>query len=171
MLSGNLYESLKDIGDATSVVYAALFLLAFFFEKKMSSATVALLVLCLTKGIAILLLPYLLTVASEPGIHNKFAWYGSWMFLNVLCIVLISKFHIANQIRASKVALTVSLAYVAFTIIQAIDFIDRATLDNGFFATAYQISIPTINIGLIPLICYFWLQDFRKVALHNRGIK
>ncbi|WP_348731072.1 hypothetical protein [Rheinheimera texasensis] len=168
MLSENLYESLKDIGDATSVVYAALFLLAFFFEKKMSSATVALLVLCLTKGIAILLLPYLLEIASASGIHNKFAWYGSWMLLDVICIALILKFHISNKIRASKVALTVSLAYVALTIIQAIDFIDRATIDNGFFATAYQISIPTISIGLIPLICYFWLQDFRKIASHNR---
>lgn len=165
MLSENLYETLKTIGDATSIVYVGIFLLAFFFEKKLSSATLTLLVLCLTNGIAILLLPGLLEIASRTGLHNKFAWYGSWMLLNLISIVLILKFHVTHKIRASKVALSVSFSYVLLTAIQAIDFIDRATLNNGFFAVAYQISIPTISIGLIPIICYFWLQDFRKASL------
>lgn len=165
MLSEDLYESLKTIGDATSIVYILIFLLAFFFEKKMSSATVALLVLCLTNGIAILLLPDLLEIASKPGLHNKFAWYGSWMLLNVVSIVIILKFHKTHKIRTSKIALAVSFSYVLLTIIQAVDFVDRATLNNGFFAVTYQISIPTINIGLIPLICYFWLLDYRKASL------
>ncbi len=165
MLSADLYESLKTIGDATSIVYIGIFLLAFFFEKRMSSATVTLLVLCLTNGIAILILPNLLEIASRQGIYNKFFWYGSWMLLNLVSIILILKFHVAHKIRASKVAITVSFSYVLLTAIQAIDFIDRATLNNGFFAIAYQISIPTISIGLIPIICYFWLQDFRKESL------
>jgi hypothetical protein len=160
-----MYESLRAIGDATSLVYAALFILAFFIEKKLSSITIALLVLCLSKGMASLILPDLLTLASQVGLQYKFAWYGSWMALNVVCIGLILKFHLANKIRASNVAITVSLAYVVLTIVQALDFIDRATLNSSAFAMIYQISIPTINIGLIPLICYFWLQDFRKAAL------
>jgi len=168
MINESMYESLRTLGDATSLVYAALFFFAFFIEKKLSSVTVALLVLCLSKGIASLILPDLLELASQIGLQYKFVWYGSWMFLNVICIGLILKFHISNQIRASNVALTVSLAYVGLTAIQAIDFIDRATLNNGFFAMMYQISIPTINIGLIPLICYFWMQDFRKVALLSK---
>lgn len=161
----NMYESLRAIGDATSLVYATLFILAFFIEKKLSSITITLLVLCLSKGIASLILPDLLTLASQVGLQYKFAWYGSWMALNVICIGLILKFHLANQIRASNVAITVSLAYVLLTIVQALDFIDRATLNSSAFAMLYQISIPTINIGLIPLICYFWLHDFRKAAL------
>ncbi len=165
MLSENLYQLLKTMGDATSIVYIGIFLLAFFFEKRMSSATVTLLVLCLTNGIAILLLPDLLEIASRQGIYNKFVWYGSWMILNLVSITLILKFHVTHKIRASKVAITVSFSYVLLTAIQAIDFIDRATLNNGFFAIAYQISIPTISIGLIPIICYFWLQDFRKEFL------
>lgn len=161
----HLYESLRAIGDATSLVYAILFIFAFFVEKKLSSITIALLVLCLYKGTASLILPDLLTLASQTGLQYKFAWYGCWMGLNVICIGLILKFHLSHKIRASNVAITVSLAYVMLTVIQALDFIDRATLNSSAFAMIYQISIPTINIGLIPLICYFWLQDFRKAAL------
>ncbi len=168
MLNEQLFELFKSLEDLTSLVYALLFLIIFFVEKRMSSVTVALLVLCLSKGMASLMLPDLLTLASQVGLQYKFAWYGSWMALNVICIGLILKFHIANQIRASNVALAVSLAYVGFTAIQAIDFIDRATLNSGFFAMVYQISIPTINIGLIPLICYFWLRDYRKLTLLNK---
>lgn len=167
-MNEEMYESMRSLGDATNLVYAVLFLFAFFVEKKLSSVTIALLVLCLSKGIASLLLPSLLELASQAGLQYKFSWYGSWMALNVICIGLILKFHIANQIRASNVALAVSLAYVGFTAIQAIDFIDRATLNSGFFAMVYQISIPTINIGLIPLICYFWLRDYRKLTLLNK---
>lgn len=161
----NMYESLRTIGDATSLVYAALFIFAFFIEKKLSSITIALLVLCLSKGMASLILPDLLTLASQVGLQYKFAWYGCWMGLNVICIGLILKFHLSHKIRASNVAITVSLAYVMLTVVQALDFIDRATLNSSAFAMIYQVSIPTINIGLIPLICYFWLQDFRKAAL------
>lgn len=167
-MNEEMYESMRSLGDATNLVYAVLFLFAFFVEKKLSSVTIALLVLCLSKGIASLLLPSLLELASQAGLQYKFSWYGSWMALNVICIGLILKFHIANQIRASNVALAVSLAYVGLTAIQAIDFIDRATLNSSFFAMVYQISIPTINIGLIPLICYFWLRDYRKLTLLNK---
>lgn len=165
MLNEQIFELLKSFEDVTSIMYIVLFLAIFFIEKRMSSATVALLVLCLCKGMASLILPDLLTLASQVGLQYKFAWYGSWMALNVICIGLILKFHLANKIRASNVAITVSLAYVVLTVVQALDFIDRATLNSSAFAMIYQISIPTINIGLIPLICYFWLQDFRKAAL------
>ncbi|TXH93545.1 MAG: hypothetical protein E6Q75_15295 [Rheinheimera sp.] len=165
MLNEQIFGILKSFEAMTSIMYIVLFLAIFFIEKRMSSTTVALLVLCLCKGIASLLLPDLLTVASQTGLHYKFAWYGCWMGLNVICIGLILKFHLANKIRASNVAITVSLAYVILTVVQAVDFIDRATLNSNAFAMIYQISIPTINIGLIPLICYFWLQDFRKTAL------
>lgn len=164
MLNEQIFEILRSFEEVTSVLYIVLFLVVFFFEKRLSSITVALLVLCLCKGMASLLLPDLLSLASQVGLLYKFAWYGCWMVLNVICIGLILKFHQANNIRASNVAIVVSFAYVLLTVVQAADFIDRATFNSSAFAMLYQISIPAINIGLIPLICYFWLQDSRKAT-------
>lgn len=156
------YIALTTIADTTSLVYGLLFFTAFFIEKKFSSITVTLLVLFLSKGMVSLVRPELMIIASNNGLFYKFIWYGSWMLVNIICLVLIFKFHSINKIRASNIAIVVSMAYVSLTCIQAIDFIDRASFNSGFFATVYQLSIPTINIGLIPLICYYWFRDVRK---------
>ncbi len=159
------YIALTAIADTTSLVYGLLFFTAFFIEKKFSSITVTLLVLFLSKGMVSLVRPDLMVLASNNGLFYKFTWYGSWMLVNIVCLLLIFKFHSINNIRASNVAIVVSMAYVALTCIQAIDFIDRASFDSGFFATVYQLSIPTINIGLIPLICYYWLRDVSRMKV------
>ncbi|HCU65956.1 MAG TPA: hypothetical protein DF774_09375 [Rheinheimera sp.] len=146
-----------------------LLVLALVYEKKLNSITISFFVICLSLTMSRLLSPLLYEIASGPTVLHKFAWYGGWILINVFCIWFIYYMHWLQKIRATQLSMVTSLIFIAMCLVQAIDFIDRATLQSNFFADAYQILIAVINLCSLPLSAYFWLVEIRKRQLIAAG--
>jgi len=50
-------------------------------------------------------------------------------------------------------------ALVLLVMLQAADFIDVATVKSNLFAPIYQLGVLSVNVGLIPLLLFYWLQE------------
>lgn len=167
----NLVGILLAVEKSVSVMYIAMFIMAFLVLKRIDSISISLLILCLGQGMASLLLPTLINITTSSELPSLFIWYGSWMSINVICLALLVKFHRFYQFRVSNVAIVIGGTYVLLSAIQGIDFIERALFDSGGFAQIYQISIPAINVGLIPLIAWFGLREVSLQLTHWRQFK
>lgn len=167
----NLVSLLLAVEESVSVMYIAMFIMAFLVLKRIDSISISLLILCLGQGMASLVLPTLINITTSSDLPSLFIWYGSWISINVICLALLVKFHRFYQFRVSNVAIVIGGAYVLLSAIQGIDFIERALFDSGGFAQIYQISIPSINVGLIPLITWFGLREASLHLAHWRQIK
>ncbi|OBP17212.1 hypothetical protein A5320_20380 [Rheinheimera sp. SA_1] len=130
--------------------------------KKMSSVTTAFFALCCWQAFSIAVTPFLYQLASNEGILYKFSWYGTWIISNLFFIWMIYQFHSVQKLRASSVAIAVSTLILAISVVQAVDFIDRATTNSGLMANFYQLFIPAANIAIIPVVTYLWLYEYRK---------
>lgn len=178
-MESKFYELIETIGpDSQIFVYIAqygvfgylmLFVIALIYERKLNSITISIFVVYLSWVVCRGVMPLLYDIASGPELYNKFAWYGSWIAIDVFCIWLISYLHQVQKLRATQLSLVVSMSFIATSLIQAIDFIDRATLQSGFFSSAYQVLIAIFNTGMLPLILYFWLLEIRKRRLIVAG--
>jgi hypothetical protein len=164
----NLVSTLLAVEKSVSVMYIAMFTIAFLVVKKINSISISLLILCLGQGMASLVLAPLMRITTSSELPSLFIWYGSWMSINVICLALLVKFHRYHQFRVSNVAVVIGGAYVFLTAIQGIDFIERALFDSGGFAEMYQITIPAVNVGLIPVIAWLGLRELSLHLAHWR---
>lgn len=158
-----------DIANYSVFGYLLLLVASLLYERKLNSVTITIFVIYLSIISSILLVPVLYGLASGAEIYHKFAWYGSWILIDVFCIWLIFYLHQVQQLRATQLSLVVSVSFIATALIQAIDFIDRATLQSNFFATAYQVLIAISNTCMLPLILYFWWVEIQKRRLIVAG--
>lgn len=142
---------------------------ALLYEKKLNSITISFFVICLSLVLSRLLTPALYEISSGPTVLHKFVWYGSWIIIDVFCIWLIYYMHLVQKLHATQLSIMTSLICIATALIQAIDFIDRATLQSNFFASAYQMLLAVINVGCIPFTAYFWLVEIQKRRLIVAG--
>jgi hypothetical protein len=144
--------------------FGVIFLLCFSIVvyKKMSSVTTAFFALCCWQAFSIAVVPFLYQLASNEGIIYKFSWYGTWIISNLFFIWMIYQFHSAQKLRASSVAIAVSTIILATSVVQAVDFIERATADKAMFADFYQFFIAAVNLAIIPMVTYLWWFEHRK---------
>ena len=149
--------------------YLLLLVIALMYERKLNSITISIFVVYLSWVVCRGIMPLLYEIASGPDLHNKFAWYGSWIAIDVFCIWLIYYLHQVQKLRATQLSLVISMSFFTMSVIQAIDFIDRATLQSNFFASAYQVLTAIFNIGMLPLILYFWWVEIQKRRLIVAG--
>ncbi|WP_306519524.1 hypothetical protein [Rheinheimera sp.] len=178
-MESKFYEILKTISPESQIFvyiaqygvigYLMLLVIALIYERKLNSITISIFVVYLSWVVCRGVMPLLYDIASGPELYNKFAWYGSWIAIDVFCVWLIYYLHQVQKLRATQLSLVVSMSFIATSIIQAIDFIDRATLQSSFFASAYQVLIAIFNTGMLPLIAYFWLVEIRKRRLIVAG--
>lgn len=168
LVAVNKKETITAINSTASLLCSLLLLLVLFTDKKFSSSSIGILVLCLGEGLESIALPSLIKVASTEAVLNYFVWYGGWIVLHLTCLALLIKFHRFYQLRASDVSYTLAWYYFIAMVIQAIDFIDRATVDSGFFATFYQLSTLTMNFAMAPLA---GLLFFREYYQRRRQLK
>jgi hypothetical protein len=168
----NKTESIITINSTVSLLCSLLLILVLFTDKKFSSSSIGILVLCLGEGLESIALPNLLEVASTPGLLNYFVWYGGWIVLHITCLALLLKFHRFYQLRASDVSYILAWYYVVSIFIQATDFIDRATLDSGFFANFYQFSTLAFNILIAPVAGLLFFREYyqRRNQLKLQGL-
>jgi hypothetical protein len=54
------------------------------------------------------------------------------------------------------------MLFLSNTVVQVLDFIDRATANTGLMANLYQLFIPASNIAIIPVVIYLWCFEYRK---------
>ncbi len=158
-----------DIANYSVFGYLLLLVAALLYERKLNSVTITIFVIYLSIISSILLTPVLYDLAAGKEVYHKFMWYGSWIIIDVFCIWLIYYLHKVQQLRASLLSLVVSMSFIATSLIQAIDFVDRATLQSNFFATGYQVLMAIFNTCTLPLITYFWLVEIRKRRLIVSG--
>lgn len=178
-MNSKFYELLENITPGSDIFvdmvnygafgYLLLLVAALLYERKINSITISIFVIYLSWISSRLLTPVLYDLASGPELYNKFVWYGSWIICDVFCIWLIYYLHKLQKLRATQLALVVSMSFFTMSVIQAIDFIDRATLQSNFFATAYQTLIAIFNTCMLPLIIYFWWVEIRKRRLIVAG--
>lgn len=142
--------------------YAALLVTAVIIEKRLSSISTAFFTICCWQALSVALIPFLYELASNEGILYKFFWYGTWTLSNLFFIWMIYQFHLMQKLRASSIAIAVSMLILLNTLIQVLDFIDRATANSGLMANVYQLFIPASNIAIIPMVIYLWCYEYRK---------
>ena len=144
------------------VAYIILLISALFINKRISSVTTAFFTLCCWQAFSVSISQFLYEQASNEGILFKFFWYGTWTLSNLFFIWMIYQFHLMQKLRASSIAIAVSMLILLNTLIQVLDFIDRATANSGLMANVYQLFIPASNIAIIPMVIYLWCYEYRK---------
>jgi len=137
-------------------------------EQHFSSASVALLVLCMGEGIESLSGPHLVALSKMTALYGYVGWYFGWMVLHITCLLLLRKLHQVFRLHLSGVALAVAWFYMAGVTIQAIDFIDRITMDSGVFEGFYQVSTFTLNLLIIPVVACLFVRDFSNRKFHTQ---
>lgn len=158
-----------DIANYSVFGYLLLLVASILYERKLNSVTITIFVVYISIISAILLTPLFYGLATGKELYHKFMWYGGWIIIDVFCIWLIYYLHKVQKLRATQLSLVVSMSFIAMSLIQAVDFIDRATLQSNFFATAYQVLIATLNTCMLPVILYFWFAEIRKRRLIATG--
>ncbi|MBN8444945.1 MAG: hypothetical protein J0M22_05670 [Gammaproteobacteria bacterium] len=146
-------------GEYTTCCYLGLLLLAIVSERRLTSVSVTMAVVALSACVASLAVTPLYKWASDEHVLSKFSWYGSWMVLNLLALWLLISLHRTLGLRVSRMGLASAAALVLLVLLQAIDFIDVATVQSNLFAPIYQLGVLSVNVGLIPLLLFYWLQE------------
>ncbi|MBU1437251.1 MAG: hypothetical protein KKF79_07770 [Gammaproteobacteria bacterium] len=144
------------------LVYFMLFLAAIAQDKRVSSLVIGLFVLCASQALSVGAAPDLYLIATPSGIAYKFVWYGFWLLTNLMFVWLIYQLHLIHEARVSMTTTAISLQIVLNSVLQLLDFSDRATADIQLFAVAYQILIPTLTVGIVPLILVLWGYEYRN---------
>lgn len=161
-MQNELVELMLSFDKHIFIGYAALLVAAVVIEKKVTSITTAFFTICCWQALSVALIPYLYEQASNDGILYKFFWYGAWTVSNLFFIWMIYQFHLMQKLRATSIAIAVSMLILSNTAIQVLDFIDRATANSGLMANIYQMFIPASNIAIIPVVIYLWCFEYRK---------
>ncbi len=164
----NTKDSIHTLNNSVSLFCSLLLILVFFTDKKFNSSSIGILVLCLGTGLESIALPNLVQIASTEELLNYFVWYGGWIGLKIICLLLLLKFHRFYQLRVSDVSITLVWYYVISAFIHAIDFIERATFDSGVFATFYQLSNLLLGVLIGPVV---GLMFFREYYQRRRQLK
>lgn len=162
MMDGHYIEMIAALEQHIFVAYFALLAVAVFIERRISSIVIALFVLCSAQAMSYAISAPLLAIASHDGLHFKFVWYCFWLMSNTFFIWIMVRFHKIHQVRTTSVAQSVSLLFVVISLINAADFIDRATINSNIFAEVYRLVTLTSTIGIVPVILYLWFFEYRK---------
>jgi len=143
-----------------SIVCCLLLLVVLYSNKKFNSTSIGITVLCLSQCIGTVVMLKVVEIASVEALFNYFVWYASWIVLYTTCLALLLKFHRFFQLRLSDVSLAIVFFYIVDIWVQAIDFIDRATFDTGYFAAIYQISGLLISYLTIPVVALMVVREY-----------
>lgn len=164
----NNKSSIVAINNTVSLCCGLLLVFVLLTDKKFSSSSIGILVLCLGEGLESIALPNLAQIAATEALLNYFVWYGGWIGLHIICLLLLLKFHRFYRLRLSDVSLTLVCYYVASSFLQVIDFVDRATIDTGIFATVYQLGNLLLDTLIVPAV---GLMLFREYYQRRRQLK
>lgn len=161
-MQNELVELLLSFDKHIFIGYSALLAAAIAIDKKVSSITTAFFTICCWQALSVAVIPFLYQLASNEGVFYKFLWYGGWILSNLFFIWMIYQFHLIQKLRATSIAIAVSMLILSNTLVQVLDFIDRATANSGLMANIYQLFIPASNIAIIPVVIYLWCFEYRK---------
>lgn len=164
----NTKSSIIAVNNSVSLLCILLLSFVLLTDKKFRSSSIGILVLCLGEGLESIALPKLVQIASTEALLNYFVWYGGWIGLHIICLMLLWKFHRFYQLRLSDLSLLLVWYYVASSLMQLIDFVDRATFDTGFFATFYQLGNLMLDTLVAPAV---GLMLFREYYQRRRQLK
>ena len=151
-------------------VYCLLLVAAIAQDKRISSLVIGIFVLCASQALSVGATPDLYLLATPSGIAYKFIWYGFWLLTNLMFVWMIYQLHLIHKARVSLTTTAISLQIVLNSILQTLDFSDRATVDLNIFALAYQTLIPTLTVGIVPVILMLWGYEYRnKLSIAAAG--
>ncbi len=154
-------EFLRNVAHYKMMALCIIFLWVMIIDRKVTSMTITIIVILLHEYFSDSIFDELYKLASQDGILNKFYWYGTWTFVNMMSIYLIYYLHSRIQIRLASAAYFYSCLILMYSLAQLIDFFDRATFDTGLFAEIYQTSIFVGNVAMPFLLTALWLNDKR----------
>jgi len=162
----NNNDSITAVNNAVSLFCILLLILVLLIDRKLSSSSIGIMVLCLGEGLESILMPSMIRIASTESPLNYFAWYGGLIAMHLTCMAVLLKFHLAYNLRVSDVSITLAWYYALSVIMQAIDFIDRATFDTGFFATFYQLGNLLLGTLVAPIAgLVFFREHYQRSRL------
>jgi hypothetical protein len=172
LITLNNKTTMHTFNNSMSLFCSLLLILVLFTDKKFNSSSIGILVLCLGVGLESIALPNLVQIASTEALLNYFVWYGGWIGLKIICLLLLLKFHRFYQLRVSDLSITLVWYYVISAFIHAIDFIERATFDSGVFATFYQLSNLLLSVLIAPVLGLMFFREYyqRRRLLKLQGL-
>lgn len=160
--------TIEKAADFVAIFSTLLLIAVIFAEKKVSSLAVGLLVFSLSECVGNIAISHLKTWSGVTADYGYAAWYLGWIIQHLLWLVLLVQFHKALKIHLSNPVLLIAWYYTFSLLIQAIDFIDRLTLDSGYFAQFYQVSNLMLNMLIIPLVgLVYWHELYTRRALNK----
>lgn len=87
------------------------------------------------------------------------AWYGSWIMIDALLILLIYEAHRMLNVNLTKLANTVALAQLCTMSVQTIRYIERSFFEGQHFDTWYYIAINSVNASITIIIVMTLLRQ------------
>lgn len=151
-------------------MYCMLLIAAIAQDKRVSSLVIGIFVLCAFQALSVGVTPTLYQLSTPTGIAYKFIWYGFWLLTNLMFVWMIYQLHIIQQARVTLTTKAISLQIVLNSLFHTLDFTGRATFDSHIFAAVYQIAIPALTVGIVPVILLTWCYEYRnKLSIAAAG--
>lgn len=159
-------NTISVIVDILSVASCVLIFVVLFADKKLSSMSIVLIVFCIGEGFNGISLPHLRNLSGLTADYSYAGWYLGWMFQFIVWLVLLLKLHQHLRIHLSNMALLIAWYYTTSIIIQAVDFIDRLTVNSGAFSQIYQLYNLYLSLLIIPIVgIVYWHELYKRRVL------
>lgn len=159
-------NSVEEVAGFVSILSTLLLILVIFVEKRIGSLSIGLLVFSLSESVSNVTITYLKAWSGPTADYGYAAWYLGWIVQYLLWIVLLIQFHRLLKIHLSNAVQLFGWYYLLAILIQAVDFIDRLTVDSGFFAPFYQLSTFVTTVSIVPAVgIIYWYELYKRRAL------
>lgn len=160
-LFDTLFEFSDEIVTYRFLCYLLLLFIVMLVERKISSAGITIAVLVLGEGVHLVFIEPLYEIAKHQQIINKFGWYGSWIIIDTFILFILYEAHSKMKLRVTTMAQFYGATLIFFNCCQAIDFIDRASINTNAFSLFYQYGIFSVNMIMLPAMILLWLRQRR----------
>lgn len=157
-----LYGLFDSIGQSIHIVYCVALVIAVYKYREINSTVICIAVLCVMEQI--------MTWLSGPlfALNSWEAWYGGWIALNAIFIVVLYETHKVLKVNLAKLVNTVALAQIICASIQVIRYIERCFFQGERFDPWYSVAINSVNVSVAIIVVFTLIREKeeRRVGLY-----
>lgn len=148
-----LYGVFDSIGQSIHIVYCVALVIAVYKYREINSTVICIAVLCVMEQI--------MTWLSGPlfALNSWEAWYGGWIALNAILIVVLYEAHKVLKVNLAKLVNTVALAQIICASIQVIRYIERCFFQGDRLDPWYPVAINSVNVSVAIIVVFTLIRE------------
>lgn len=93
---------------------------------------------------------------------SKEAWYGTWVFLYVLTIIVLYKTHHTLKINLSRMANIIAYTQLVSAGIHTIRYLEREHFGGEYLDAWYYLAVNSVNISLMLFVMFTVIKDKKE---------